>query len=113
MEEGLAEVEYLDRLRMFTLTELTQQVDYMTSRVAIPVIVDADTGCGDTFNVERTIVDPTPDDILQIRREAADAAMRSGARPESIEVQVEVAPEATPEPAAPPTPEVTTPEGDS
>jgi methylisocitrate lyase len=42
---------------LFTLTELTQQVDYMTSRVAIPVIVDADTGFGDTFNVERTIAD--------------------------------------------------------
>jgi methylisocitrate lyase len=42
---------------LFTLTELTQQVDYMTSRVAIPVIVDADTGFGDTLNVERTIAD--------------------------------------------------------
>ena len=42
---------------LFTLTELAQQVDYMTSRVAIPVIVDADTGFGDTVNVERTIAD--------------------------------------------------------
>jgi methylisocitrate lyase len=42
---------------LFTLTELVQQVDYMTSRVAVPVIVDADTGFGDTFNVERTIAD--------------------------------------------------------
>jgi methylisocitrate lyase len=42
---------------LFTLTELTQQVDYMTSRVAIPVIVDADTGFGDTINVARTIAD--------------------------------------------------------
>ncbi len=42
---------------LFTLTELTQQVDYMTSRVGIPVIVDADTGFGDTLNVERTIAD--------------------------------------------------------
>jgi methylisocitrate lyase len=42
---------------LFTLTELVQQVDYLTSRVAIPVIVDADTGFGDTVNVERTIAD--------------------------------------------------------
>ncbi len=42
---------------LFTLTELTQQVDYMTARVAIPVIVDADTGFGDTLNVARTIAD--------------------------------------------------------
>ena len=42
---------------LFTLTELAQQVDYMTSRVAIPVIVDADTGFGDAVNVERTIAE--------------------------------------------------------
>jgi methylisocitrate lyase len=42
---------------LFTLTELVQQVDYMTSRIAVPVIVDADTGFGDTVNVERTIAD--------------------------------------------------------
>jgi methylisocitrate lyase len=42
---------------LFTLTELVQQVDYLTSRIAIPVIVDADTGFGDTVNVERTIAD--------------------------------------------------------
>src|SRR5262245_14653541 len=42
---------------LFTLTELVQQVDYMTSRTALPVIVDADTGFGDTLNVERTIAD--------------------------------------------------------
>jgi methylisocitrate lyase len=42
---------------LFTLTELVQQVDYMTSRIAVPVIVDADTGFGDTLNVGRTIAD--------------------------------------------------------
>jgi N-methylhydantoinase A/oxoprolinase/acetone carboxylase beta subunit len=40
--------------------------------------------------VERNIVDPSPDDILRVRREAADAAAAAGALPESIEVQVEV-----------------------
>jgi N-methylhydantoinase A len=40
--------------------------------------------------VERNIVDPTPDDILRVRREATEAAIAAGAVAESIEVQVEV-----------------------
>jgi N-methylhydantoinase A len=40
--------------------------------------------------VERNIVDPTPEDILSVRREATEAAVTAGAMPESIEVQVEV-----------------------
>ena len=40
---------------LFTLTELVQQVDYLTSRVSVPVLVDADTGFGDAANVERTV----------------------------------------------------------
>jgi methylisocitrate lyase len=42
---------------LFTLTELVQQVDYMASRISVPLIVDADTGFGDTLNVERTVAD--------------------------------------------------------
>lgn len=40
--------------------------------------------------VERNIVDPGPEDILKIRREASEAAIAAGAVAESIEVQVEV-----------------------
>lgn len=40
--------------------------------------------------VERTIVNPTTKDILHIRREAEEAAIESGAAPESIQVVVEV-----------------------
>jgi N-methylhydantoinase A len=40
--------------------------------------------------VERNIVDPGPEEILQVRREAAEAVVRAGALPETIEVQVEV-----------------------
>jgi hypothetical protein len=40
--------------------------------------------------VERTIVDPTPDDLVRIRREAIDAAIRAGAAPDQIEVVVEI-----------------------
>ncbi|MGE0127229.1 MAG: hydantoinase/oxoprolinase family protein [Blastocatellales bacterium] len=40
--------------------------------------------------VERNIVDPAPDDILRVRREAAEAAIAAGAVADSVEVQVEV-----------------------
>jgi hypothetical protein len=40
--------------------------------------------------IERNIVDPTPEDILQVRREAAEAAIQAGAVADSIEVQIEV-----------------------
>jgi hypothetical protein len=40
--------------------------------------------------IERTIIDPTPADVLRVRQEAVDAAVRNGALAESIEVQVEV-----------------------
>jgi methylisocitrate lyase len=45
----------LPDIGLFTLTELVQQVEYLTSRVDIPVIVDADTGFGGIANVERTV----------------------------------------------------------
>jgi len=40
--------------------------------------------------VERNIVDPSPEDILKVRREATEAAIAAGAVAGSIEVQVEV-----------------------
>jgi N-methylhydantoinase A/oxoprolinase/acetone carboxylase beta subunit len=40
--------------------------------------------------VERTIVDPSPDDLVRIRREAIDAAIRAGAAADRIEVVVEI-----------------------
>jgi N-methylhydantoinase A len=40
--------------------------------------------------VERTIVDPTPADLVRIRREAIDAAIRAGAAPDRIEVVVDI-----------------------
>ncbi|MBS1794123.1 MAG: hydantoinase/oxoprolinase [Acidobacteria bacterium] len=42
--------------------------------------------------VERNIANPTPAQILQVRREASDAVIRIGALPASVEVQVEVDP---------------------
>lgn len=40
--------------------------------------------------VERTIVNPTPADILRVRQEAIEAAVRAGALPDTVEVQVQV-----------------------
>jgi methylisocitrate lyase len=42
---------------LFTLTELVQQVEYLTARIGVPVIVDADTGFGGIANVERTVAE--------------------------------------------------------
>lgn len=40
--------------------------------------------------VERNIVDPTPEQVLQVRREAVEAVCRIGAVRETVEVQIEV-----------------------
>ena len=40
--------------------------------------------------VERTIVDPSPEDIVRIRREAQDAVVAAGASPERVEVAIEI-----------------------
>lgn len=40
--------------------------------------------------VERTIINPTDDDIVQVRREAEMKAIRSGAAPGTVDVSVEV-----------------------
>jgi N-methylhydantoinase A len=40
--------------------------------------------------VERTIVDPTPEDVARIRREAAEKVIAAGAAPDRVEVSVEI-----------------------
>jgi N-methylhydantoinase A len=40
--------------------------------------------------VERTIVDPSPEDIVRIRREAAERVIAAGAAPDRVEVSVEI-----------------------
>ena len=40
--------------------------------------------------VERTIVDPTPEDIIRLRREAQDKVIAGGAAPETIDVAIEI-----------------------
>ncbi len=40
--------------------------------------------------VERVIPDPTNDDIMRLRSEATDLVIKSGATPESVEIQIEI-----------------------
>jgi N-methylhydantoinase A len=40
--------------------------------------------------IERTIVNPTKEDIMKIRNEAENAAIRSGASPETIQVTIDI-----------------------
>ncbi|MCA1624245.1 MAG: hydantoinase/oxoprolinase [Acidobacteria bacterium] len=40
--------------------------------------------------IERNIVDPTPEQILQVRREASESVIKIGALPETVEVNIEV-----------------------
>ena len=47
----------LPDIGLFSLTELAQQTAYITRRIDIPLIVDADTGFGDVMNVERTVIE--------------------------------------------------------
>ncbi len=63
---------------LFTLTELVQQVEYLTARVSVPVIVDADTGFGDTANVERTVAELERAGAAAIQLEDQELPKRCG-----------------------------------
>ena len=68
----------LPDIGLFSLTELAQQVSYLTARVSIPVIVDADTGFGDTANVERTVVELERAGAAAIQLEDQELPKRCG-----------------------------------
>jgi methylisocitrate lyase len=63
---------------LFTLSELVQQVNWLTARAGIPIIVDADTGFGDTVNVERTIVELERAGAAAIQLEDQELPKRCG-----------------------------------
>jgi methylisocitrate lyase len=63
---------------LFTLTELAKQLEYLTACVTVPVIVDADTGFGDTANVERTIVELERAGAAAIQLEDQELPKRCG-----------------------------------
>jgi methylisocitrate lyase len=63
---------------LFTLTELVQQASYLTRSVAIPIIVDADTGFGDALNVERTVIELESAGVGAIQLEDQQLPKRCG-----------------------------------
>jgi methylisocitrate lyase len=63
---------------LLTLTELAQQTHYLTARVTVPVIVDADTGFGDTANVERTVAELERAGAAAIQLEDQELPKRCG-----------------------------------
>jgi methylisocitrate lyase len=63
---------------LFTLSEMAQQTAYLTRRVRIPVIVDADTGFGATLNVERTIIELESAGAAAIQLEDQELPKRCG-----------------------------------
>ncbi len=63
---------------LFTLSELVQQTTWLTRSVDIPVIVDADTGFGDTVNVERTVVELESAGVAAIQLEDQQLPKRCG-----------------------------------
>jgi methylisocitrate lyase len=63
---------------LFTLTELVQQLQYLTAQVSTPVIVDADTGFGDSANVERTVVELERAGAAAIQLEDQELPKRCG-----------------------------------
>jgi methylisocitrate lyase len=68
----------LPDIGLFSLTELVQQVSQLTARVTIPVIVDADTGFGDTANVERAIIELERAGAAAIQLEDQELPKRCG-----------------------------------
>lgn len=76
-------VPFLSR-RMNVRHELSQNSDVLSAiGVALAMVRDS---------VERSVLDPTQDDILRIRKEAESAVMKMGADPQTIEVQIEIDP---------------------
>ncbi len=68
----------LPDIGLFTLSELAQEVHRLTARVSVPVIVDADSGFGDTANVERTIVELERAGAAAIQLEDQELPKRCG-----------------------------------
>ncbi len=63
---------------LFTLSELVQQTTWLTRRVEIPVIVDADTGFGEAINVERTVIELEAAGAAAIQLEDQELPKRCG-----------------------------------
>lgn len=68
----------LPDLGVTTLTEVTGAVAGITSRVELPLIVDVDTGFGETLNVSRTVAEMERADVAAIQLEDQVMPKRCG-----------------------------------
>ena len=68
----------LPDIGLFTLTELVQQTRYLTAQIHTPVIVDADTGFGETANVQRTVIELEQAGAAAIQLEDQELPKRCG-----------------------------------
>lgn len=68
----------LPDIGLFSLDELVKQATYLTRRVKVPVIVDADTGFGAAVNVERTIIELEAAGVAAIQLEDQQLPKRCG-----------------------------------
>ena len=75
---GLSASRALPDIGLLTMTELVTETRYMTQRVHIPVIVDADTGFGDVHQVYQTVRELEAAGALGIQLEDQVLAKRCG-----------------------------------
>lgn len=68
----------LPDIGLFTLTELAEQATRLTRSVEIPILVDADTGFGETLNVQRTVVELEAAGVAAIQLEDQRLPKRCG-----------------------------------
>ena len=78
---GLAASRALPDIGLLTMTEVVTETRYVTQRVQIPVIVDADTGFGDRHQVYRTVQELESAGAVGIQLEDQVLAKRCGHLP--------------------------------
>lgn len=78
---GLAASRALPDIGLLTMTEVVTETRYITQRIQIPVIVDADTGFGDRHQVYRTVQELESAGAVGIQLEDQMLAKRCGHLP--------------------------------
>ena len=78
---GLAASRALPDIGLITMTEVVTETRYITHRVQIPVLVDADTGFGDVHQVYRTVRELEAAGAVGIQLEDQVLAKRCGHLP--------------------------------
>src|SRR3974377_1687642 len=79
---GVANASFgLPDLGITTLNDVCEDVDPITGRCPLPLLVDADTGFGSAFNIARTVRELTRAGAAGMHLEDQVAAKRCGHRP--------------------------------